>query len=223
VPTVQAVRGDRSGTGGVKKAKLTEEELAAKLEEMKIKNAARNAAHARSRADEESFRAREDMVTKKRAEERAAQGRIDGERRVAQERKLKAMGVREWDRDKDEKDFAGPERRRGGRGDGEGGLVVRGAGRGRGGGRGRGRGDRDGPVVRIPQAASAPPRPADFPELPAAQTLAKDAKVPAKLEFPGKATKKTEGEPPPPEPKDQGTKSLDLMSPLKAGESWADQ
>jgi hypothetical protein len=234
VPTVQAVRGDRSGTGGVRKAKLTEDELTAKMEEMKVKNAALNAAHARSRADEESFRAREELASKKRAEERAAQGRIDGERKVAQERKLKAMGVREWDRDKDERDFAGAQpERRGLRGDGDGGLSVRGAGRGRGrGGRGRGGGfaaaagrtEGEGPVARLPAgpAAAALPKPADFPELPAAQVPAKDAKPPAKLEFPLKtaAAKKPEGEQAATE---AGAKSPDLISPLKPGASWADQ
>jgi len=225
---VPAVRGDRSGTGGVRKAKLTEDELTAKMAEMKVKNAALHAAHARSRADEESFRAREEAAVRRRAEERATQGRIDGERRAAQERKLKAMGVREWDRDKDEKDFAGgPPERRGRRGEPDGGgLAVRGAG-GRGRGRGRGRGGLaagrgeggEGPVVKLPPAA--PPKPADFPELPTAQAPARDQMPPAKLEFPGKAAKKPEGEAA--DPKSSDPKSPGLLSPLKPGASWADQ
>lgn len=170
--TVQAVRGDRQATGGVKKPKLTEEELAEKMAKIQIKNASLTAAHARAEADAASFAEREQQakqVAKQREkEERRDRQQMMGEREKNRMRKLKAMEGREWDAEKREDDFS-----RGGRFDKKGGFTgdredytdgreylyrePRQGERGRGGGRG-GRGGRLSETV---------PRQEDFPALPA--------------------------------------------------------
>jgi hypothetical protein len=107
--TAFAVRGDRQATGGVRKPKLTEEELAEKLASMQIKNASITAAHARAEADAASFAEREQQAKKdaelKRKEERKDRQQMMGEREKNRQRKLKAMTGREWDAEKDEDDF----------------------------------------------------------------------------------------------------------------------
>lgn len=60
-----AVRGDRTGTGGIKKPKLTEEELTAKLAAAKTRSENLSAAHARAEADAASFNERERSRPKK--------------------------------------------------------------------------------------------------------------------------------------------------------------
>jgi hypothetical protein len=171
--TVPPVRGDRQNTGGIKKPKLTEEELAEKMAQIRIKNDALNAAHARAEADAASFAQREAQAKvqaeKRRKEERKDRQQMMGERERNRMRKLKAMEGREWDAEKREEDFD-----RGGSFDKKGGFAGdrpdysdgreylyqerRGVGeRGRG-GRGGGRGGR-------PQEQVAP-RVEDFPALP---------------------------------------------------------
>ncbi|KAH9834690.1 hypothetical protein Tdes44962_MAKER08647 [Teratosphaeria destructans] len=172
--TVMPVRGDRHATGGVKKPKLTEEELAEKMAQIQIKNAELNAAHARAQADADSFAKRETQAKiqaeKRQREERRDRQQMMGEREKNRQRKLKAVGGREWDMEKSNDDFE-----RGGRFDGKGfgrdradysdGREYlyherRGGGeRERGGGRG-GRGGRGGGRERVP-------RQEDFPALPA--------------------------------------------------------
>ena len=165
-PLTQAVRGDRSGTGGIRKPKLTEDELSARLEAVKLNNAKREEAHRLAEADEASFQHREQQAQVKRREESAAKRVQDDEREKNRLRKLKAQGGREWDEDKVEQDMTNiraSQYRRGAHGgvgqygnnvrtegygyasatqDEEGaGFSIRGArGRGGGGSRGRGRG-----------------------------------------------------------------------------------
>lgn len=103
-PPPQAVRGDRSGTGGIRKPKLTEDELSARLEAVKLNNAKREEAHRLAEADEASFQHREQQAQVKRREESAAKRVQDAEREKNRLRKLKAQGVREWDEDKVEQD-----------------------------------------------------------------------------------------------------------------------
>jgi hypothetical protein len=114
--TTFAVRGDRQATGGVKKPKLTEEELAEKLASMQIKNASAAAAHARAEADAAAFAEREQQAKQvaelKRKEERRDRQQMMGEREKNRQRKLKAMTGREWDAEKEEVD-ARPDARRG--------------------------------------------------------------------------------------------------------------
>jgi hypothetical protein len=235
------VRGDRSGTGGVRKAKLTEEELSAKLEAMKIKNAALVAAHEASLADAESFEAREAIASQRRREEGVKRRELLGEREKNRIRKLKAQGVREWDvgkeeREGDEKGFRKGmhggvvgerpprdhprmEEREDGQRDG-GRREHRG---GRGGRRG---GHREPPSQAQQQqqqvkesSPQAPPKAEDFPELPLSSGTKGDSKKPAKLDFPQKkADGKTST------PKD-GTGDLEPISlvPAKEKRSWADQ
>ncbi|KAI9826563.1 MAG: hypothetical protein M1832_006159 [Thelocarpon impressellum] len=100
-----AVRGDRSKTGGVKKPKLTEDELSTRLASIKLKNAAREEAHRRAEADEASFRQREKQEQAKRAEERQNRQVMEGERERNRLRKLKAVGGLEWDSEKQEEDM----------------------------------------------------------------------------------------------------------------------
>lgn len=100
-----AVRGDRSQTGGVTKPKPTEEELAEKMRNMAIKNAALAAAHERSTADAEAFEAREAAAAHRRKEDRLNRQQMMGEREKNRQRKLQALGGREWDAEKKEEDF----------------------------------------------------------------------------------------------------------------------
>lgn len=131
-----SVRGDRTLTGGPKRARLTEEELAAKLATMRSKNEAIAAAHARAEADRANSEAREAIAAQQTAErkrqqvEQAAERRrqqaekqkmerqnrqaMMGERERNRQRKLDALAGREWDNEKED-GFAGTgeERRRG--------------------------------------------------------------------------------------------------------------
>jgi hypothetical protein len=103
-----AVRGDRSGTGGLKKAKLTESELSERLAAIRLKNASLEAAHARAEADEQNYRERETQAQiderEKLKKERQNRQQMIGERERNAQRKLKAMGGREWDLEKTEQE-----------------------------------------------------------------------------------------------------------------------
>jgi hypothetical protein len=182
--TPAAVRGDRQATGGVKKSKLTDEELEARIANIRIKNASLTAAHARAEADAASFAQREEAARqqstqdsarteKRRKEERRDRQQMMGEREKNRARKLKALEGREWDSEKKEEDFEkggvfdekGFGRDREDWTDGREYLYQeprpeRGRGRGRGrGGRGRGGEDR----------VERPPRQEEFPALPPAR------------------------------------------------------
>lgn len=188
---IPSVRGDRSLTGGPSHKKLTQEELTAKLERMKIINAEKAESFRKSEKDREGYAEKEKEEKRKRKEELERGRAMEGERMKNRERKLKAMGGREWDEGKDEKDFEDNKGRssqyvRGGHGGvirGRGGLAGsrfndapeddmssyiydenrgRGCGRGRGGGRGTGRGGRGGSA----QQPLAVPVAEDFPSLP---------------------------------------------------------
>lgn len=186
---VTSVRGDRQATGGVRKPKLTDDELAEKLARIQIKNAELSAAHARSEADAASF-AQQETQAKQQASQRQREERRDrqqmmGEREKNRMRKLKAMEGREWDSEKREEDFE-----RGGHFDKRGGFAgdskdysdgreylykePKSSDRGRGGGR-DGRGGRT--------AEQNAPRHEDFPSLPAAMK-ATDAQTPLSMEPP---------------------------------------
>ncbi|KAF3400600.1 hypothetical protein DPV78_005023 [Talaromyces pinophilus] len=123
---VQAVRGDRSGTGGIKKVrarnlssrlrrieaniyqpKLTEEELAERMAAAKLNAAKKAAAHARAEADEASFHQREAIAAEKRRQELANRKVMDNERERNRMRKLGAQTGREWDAEKKEEDYNG--------------------------------------------------------------------------------------------------------------------
>jgi len=217
-----AVRGDRTGTGGVKKPKLTEEELNAKLLAAKERSQSLSAAHARAQADAASFEQRERVAQEKRAKEAVNRRVMDNEREKNRARKMAVMGGREWDAEKKEEDFRIP---RGGRGRGRGsnqtkpinGTTMydsrdpamddtrqyewhedRGRGRGRGrGGRG-GRGDGWNNDRRPDLSAEA-----DFPALPASTKPKDEAPVPTR---------------PPP----TRTESVVQLPPGEKG-TWADQ
>ena len=167
---ISSVRGDRQATGGVRKPKLTEAELAEKMAQIQIKNATLTAAHERAEADAASFAEREQqakvLATQRQKEERRDRQQMMGERERNRMRKLKAMEGREWDAEKKDEDFG-----RGGRSDMKGGFAGDkedytdgreylykeprgGGGRGRGGGRGATR------------AEHAAPKQEDFPALP---------------------------------------------------------
>ncbi|KAL4896159.1 hypothetical protein BDV59DRAFT_128705 [Aspergillus ambiguus] len=196
---VPAVRGDRSATGGIKKPKLTEEELSRRIAAAKENAAKVAAAHARAAADQASFLEREKVAEAKRREELQHRRVMDSERERNRQRKLQAQTGREWDAEKQEETFSG----RGGRqfrrgmhggvsgytrrdfGDSPGHEEVsnsyshhgspRGRGRGRGGrGRGGARGQRDVAATDEQPEAKATPTPvidneADFPALPGGQ------------------------------------------------------
>ncbi|KAF2755771.1 hypothetical protein EJ05DRAFT_503223 [Pseudovirgaria hyperparasitica] len=130
-----AVRGDRSKTGGVKKAKLTEAELSAKMASMSLLNATKLAAHTRAEADrresderearaaEESQKRRAATAAKQKVE-RATRTEMLGEREKNRQRKMNALTGREWDAEKEEGfGGTGDEARRGNRRGAYGGVV----------------------------------------------------------------------------------------------------
>ena len=180
LPSNSSVRGDRQATGGIRKPKLTEDELAEKLAAIQIKNATLTAAHARAEADAASFAEREQqakhVAAQKQKEERRDRQQMMGERERNRMRKLKAMEGREWDAEKKDEDFM-----KGGRADKKGGFTgdredysdgreyiyiePRGD-RGGGSGSGRGgKGDRRGGERGQEQSA---PKQEEFPALPLA-------------------------------------------------------
>ncbi|THC95923.1 hypothetical protein EYZ11_004609 [Aspergillus tanneri] len=99
-PKVPAVRGDRSATGGLKKPKLTEEELSRRIAAAKENAAKKAAAHARAEADQASFLEREKVAEVKRQQERQNRRVMDSERERNRQRKLQALNGREWDMQK---------------------------------------------------------------------------------------------------------------------------
>ena len=120
-----SVRGDRTLTGGAARTRLTEEELNEKLANMRIKNEARQTAHARAEADKGNFEAREAVMrqqdlerkkalAEKQKAERQSRQQMMGEREKNRQRKLKAQQGREWDLEKED-GFSGfgDDRRRG--------------------------------------------------------------------------------------------------------------
>lgn len=199
--TTASVRGDRRGTGGVRKPKLTETELAEKMAQIQIKNASLTAAHARAEADAASFAEREQQAKAQSAqrakEERKDRQQMMGERERNRLRKLKALGGREWDMEKNDDDFS-----KGGKYDKKGGFggdkedytdgreyLLREPKEKRGGGAGSGaRGGKQ------PQGV-----------------------VPKKEDFPSLPTKVDEAEP----KKDKDTSFFDNAA--TKGKSWADQ
>ncbi|KAK6404359.1 hypothetical protein LTR95_018871, partial [Oleoguttula sp. CCFEE 5521] len=117
--TVPPVRGSRQATGGIRKPKLTDSELAEKMASISIKNASLTEAHARAEADAASFAEQESkaklMTAEKAKAERKDRQQMMGEREKNRMRKLKAMEGREWDAEKEEQDFG-----KGGKFDGKG-------------------------------------------------------------------------------------------------------
>ncbi|CAI7570285.1 unnamed protein product [Penicillium glandicola] len=212
---VPAVRGDRSATGGLRKPKLTEEELSKRIAAAKENAIKKAAAHARAEADQASFMEREQEAAKKRREELAHRRAMDSEREKNRQRKLKAQTGREWDSQKREEDYnprgGGSQFRRGMHG-GVSGPVRRdfedvrteeaadqsGGNRGRGRG---GRGGRDRGSPRAPQGDRPRKGLADSiyaTESPSAPGLDDKSAFPALPQAP----KKTETKPvPTPEPK----------------------
>lgn len=197
-PRPPAVRGDRTATGGIRKPKLTEEELSAKLAEAKERSQNRAAAHARAQADAASFEERERIAEQKRAKDRVERKVMDSEREKNRQRKMAVMGGREWDAGKNEEDFRANGTGRGGRRGYQPGLTPQqqyaqdeddlkqyewnedrgrgrgGRGRGGRGGRGRGRGGRGGfgnDDSSSPQSQQHPAwsADADFPALPGSE------------------------------------------------------
>ncbi|KAH0290411.1 hypothetical protein M436DRAFT_44276 [Aureobasidium namibiae CBS 147.97] len=124
-PATNAVRGDRTATGGLRKPKLSEQELAEKMSRISLKNEKLAAAHARAEADAADFAEREEVAAKRRQEERRDRQQMMGEREKNRLRKLKAVGGREWDAEKpDEADAFGGPRQAGGRGRGAHGGIA---------------------------------------------------------------------------------------------------
>ncbi|CAD0115075.1 unnamed protein product [Aureobasidium uvarum] len=124
-PATNSVRGDRTATGGLRKPKLSEQELAEKMSRISLKNEKLAAAHARAEADAADFAEREEVAAKRRQEERRDRQQMMGEREKNRLRKLKAVGGREWDAEKpDDADAFGGPRQAGGRGRGAHGGIA---------------------------------------------------------------------------------------------------
>ncbi|KAJ5669790.1 hypothetical protein N7462_010860 [Penicillium macrosclerotiorum] len=235
---VPAVRGDRSATGGVRKPKLTEEELSKRIAAAKENAAKKAAAHARAEADQASFLEREQVAAEKRRQEAANRKVMDNEREQNRQRKLRAQTGREWDSQKQEEDYnprgGGSQFRRGmhggvtgyarrdfdeGRSDESGPHASTGRGRGRGGRGGRGRGLSRGP--QGDRAASNEPSERGGPKAstPAVNSQAEFPSLPAgkKPEDTAPATLETKATRSPPSME----KLESSMSPLTG--TWADQ
>ncbi|EZF72944.1 hypothetical protein H105_05203 [Trichophyton soudanense CBS 452.61] len=105
-PRVPAVRGDRSRTGGIRKPKLTEEELSERMAAAKLTAAKKAAAHARAEADEASFQEREKIALAKRLEEQQNRRVMLSEREKNRQRKLNSQTGREWDAEKSQDSFS---------------------------------------------------------------------------------------------------------------------
>ncbi|KAK4987105.1 hypothetical protein LTR50_004880 [Elasticomyces elasticus] len=169
---------DRSTTGGVRKPKLTDAELAEKMKAISIKNASLVAAHERAEADAAMFAQREVEAEQRRTLERRDRQQMMGERERNRDRKLKTVGRREWDAKKEENDGPGGENAReavaGPAAEYQDGREYiwredRGNARARGEGRGRYRGfvrGRGGAGRQAPEMAQAAPVLLDFPALP---------------------------------------------------------
>lgn len=221
-----AVRGDRTATGGLKKPKLTEEELNAKLAAAKERSQNLSAAHARAQADAASFEERERIAQERRLKDATHRRAMDREREKNRARKMAVMGGREWDAEKNEDDFRIPHGRGGGRSN-----VMRamngttsydrrdpalddisqyewheGRGRGRGRGRGSGRGGTRAGRSPTPQSSSGHTQRLDvdtdvnFPALPSSSSKTPD----------------------PPKPTPARTQS-NVKSPADEKRSWAEQ
>ncbi|GCB20652.1 hypothetical protein AAWM_03537 [Aspergillus awamori] len=243
-PRVPAVRGDRSATGGLKKPKLTEEELSRRIAAAKENAAKVAAAHARAEADQASFLEREKVAEEKRRQERQHRRAMDNERERNRLRKLGALNGREWDAEKKEEHY----NPRGGRGGFRRGMhggvsgyarrdfdsqpseepsedarppYHRGRGRGGGGGGrgGRGRGGHRGPRGDIAASDGAADQTSGHPKSEAsAPVISNEAEFPA---LPGSEKKEKEkaGEEAPTTP---DLLKSDSLSPV-TGASWADQ
>ncbi|RPA96735.1 hypothetical protein L873DRAFT_1214081 [Choiromyces venosus 120613-1] len=107
---------DRTLSGGIKKPKLTEDELAARLERVKLNNQRLIERRRKAEEDESSFQVAEEARKqadvhkrmadrKKRAEADRNRKELDDEREKNRQRKLKAVQTREWDSTKTEEDY----------------------------------------------------------------------------------------------------------------------
>jgi hypothetical protein len=214
---------------------LTEEELNTKLANMRIKNEARQSAHARAEADKGNFEAREAVMQKQDVErkkalaekqkaERQSRQQMMGEREKNRQRKLNAQMGREWDFEKEDGfSGTGEEKRRGAARGAHGGIAPSrpvdnghngaddyhepAAQSSRGRGRGRGRGSRGGRG----DFRGSDAKPADTREK-------RDDVPPSVSDFPELPSAKGKA---PAEVKE--TDDFGLPSPMEKGRSWADE
>lgn len=95
-----AVRGDRSLTGGLFKVKLTDAELSAKLERMRILNASKIEKYRLEEADQAAFQSREKEsyigFLEKQKKEHAQILELEKERLKNREHKFRGLQKREW-------------------------------------------------------------------------------------------------------------------------------
>ncbi|EEQ32209.1 hypothetical protein McanMca71_005408 [Microsporum canis] len=235
---VPAVRGDRSRTGGLRKPKLTEEELSERMAAAKLTAAKKAAAHARAEADEASFQEREKIALAKRLEEQQNRRVMLSEREKNRQRKLNSQTGREWDAEKSLDSFSEHSRgnfayRRGAHGsiandgrttalalaagdrDNPSSLASRDRGRGRGGRGGRGQGRRGaGRGRQAGETDTEVPNPVSQP------------KIPAQDEFPalpgtGKQVDHGKGDKSTPTAWSRAPDSV--LSPVESSGTWADQ
>ncbi|KAK6345433.1 hypothetical protein TWF718_007349 [Orbilia javanica] len=116
IPRKEFPSRNRIVTGGPNRQKLTEEELATRMENVRLKNLARIEKLQRAAEDEQKFNEAEQVrkaeEVKRRADERKKQiedgkkkKELDAEREQNRQRKLKALSNREWDSSKNEEDY----------------------------------------------------------------------------------------------------------------------
>ncbi|KAG0634703.1 hypothetical protein HOY80DRAFT_985364 [Tuber brumale] len=232
---------DRTLSGGIKKPKLTEDELAARLERVKLNNQRLIERRRKAEEDESSFQVAEEARKqadvhkrltdrKKRAEADRNRKELDDEREKNRQRKLNAVQTREWDSTKTEEDYNPRSRSSGFRRGVHGGVAAAAP----------PRGAPSGPRARVGSPARATATTAsaqEWPELPGGkqEDRPKGPKGEAK-----KGELKNEGEA---KPEDKGAKSgtnedqkknpiIDtatakdkpaLLSPATGGPSWAEQ
>ncbi|KAH8154125.1 uncharacterized protein LAJ45_01893 [Morchella importuna] len=107
---------DRTLSGGLKKAKLTEEELTERMARAKLNNERLIERRRKAEEDENSFQVQEEarkqadatkriVERKKKVEQERSRKELDDERAKNRQRKLNAVNSREWDSTKTEEDY----------------------------------------------------------------------------------------------------------------------
>ncbi|KAF8246750.1 hypothetical protein K440DRAFT_630612 [Wilcoxina mikolae CBS 423.85] len=114
--TTTTPQANRLLSGGVRKPKLTDEELAERMERVKLNDARLRERARKANEDESSFQVLEEQRRqldsvrrlqdrKKNVEQEKNRRELDQEREKNRQRKLKAVQAREWDSEKKEEDY----------------------------------------------------------------------------------------------------------------------
>ncbi|TDL29788.1 hypothetical protein BD410DRAFT_780278 [Rickenella mellea] len=144
------VNPDRFMTGGTQREKLSSEELDARMDKIREKNEKIKQRRLAVQADEDAFKASQEIERKKEADNRKIQQAINQNREQNALRKMEKVGHREWDSGKPSRDgeAQGDDTRRQTRGGGENKTARRREGK-----PSRGRGERNEGTAAAPTAS----------------------------------------------------------------------